>query len=532
MDKKEVINQSELTPEQVYSVKEFAQYLYAPMYGNNVYTPQLLYENLLNLNVLPKSTNYENVIKALENARANAKDIQGYSQFLEKANMLYERTMYYYTNLLSFDLWWTVREADSMTKADWKSKEYKDDLKRLHKFLDNFDYKSEFKKMTLEMLRREVVYTWFRQNESNKNAPKYTLQIMPQSRYMMTGYWENGILADFDMQYFLQPGVDIESYDPVFKKLFYETFTGENWDNYNPANQFANRDGAFATWVQLSPDDGSYIFKFDTSNFNTAPFLTPFIKDSLYNNDVQNLQRNKDMLEAMAILVGEIGMIDKSASGNTQNQTAFTPAVMGEFMRIAKSALSQTNIKPVALPLEGVRWEQFEDTNKEMYETNTNTVSSMGASAGRVIYSTDKTTQAEIQAQITSDYYIMEQLYLQFSKFLNFYVNKKMRKYHFNFTFGGCTQDFLRQNHMDMVKEVMDIGFVPNESYIGSILGIAPHDFSRMLNESSNGNLTNKLTQLQSIHTASGTTGDGKKGRPIKRGLHSSESQNYDDSNE
>jgi hypothetical protein len=512
------------------AVLEFAQYLYTPIMGQNVYTPQMLYQNLLNLNVLPKKTDYDKIIKILENARDNASDIQGYSQFLENVNMTYKKTLEYYTNLLSFDMWWDVVESTTMTKADWNSKEYKADYKRFEKFIDNFNYKKEFRDVVANLLRREVYYMWFRQLGDNTNNPKYTLQIMPQDRYYMTGYWENGILTDFDMQYFLQPSVSLENYDPKFTELFHEVFTGDAYTRYNPANPLSKRDGSFATYIQLSPDDGSWTFKFDTSNFETTPYFTPYIKDSLYANDVQKLQRNKDMLSAIAILQGEIGMIDKSQSGNTQDQTAFTPKVLGEFMNIVKLAINNENIIPVAMPLDEVEWRQFQDNNSDMYSNAVKTVSGLGASANRIIYSSDRTSQAELQAQVMADYNIMNRLYPQFELFMNFFINKKMRKYHFKVHFTGCSQIFERQSRIDNIKTVMDIGFVPNNSYIASCLGIEPQDFNRMIMESKNSGMVDNLVSLSSIHTASGD-GNGKRGRPLKKGTVKTEAREYDNSN-
>lgn len=521
-------SEAQLTPDELEATLEFAQYLYQPMAGQNMYTPQMLYQNLLNLNVLPEKTDYEKMVKALENARENAQDIQGYSQFLENMNMIYKRTLEYYTNLLSFDMYWDVVEANKMEAKDWDSNEYKQDLERLYKFIDNFDYKQEFRNILLNMLRREVVYTWFRQNEPRKGVPKYTLQTMPQSRFMMTGYWECGILADFDMQYFLQPSVDINAYDPKFKEIFVELWGGNGKSalQYNPTNPLNRRDGSFATWVQTSPDDGQWTFKFNNSTFEMTPFLTPFIKDSLYANDIQKLQRDKDVLSAFAILAGEIGMIDKSQSGNTQNQTAFTAKVMGNFMSIARTALANTKIKPVALPLEEVEWRQFEDKNPNMYSNSLKAVSGLGASANRVIYSDDKASQHEIESQIIADYCIVKRVYSQFEKFMNFWINKKMRHYHFKIHFDGCSQPFERKKRIDNVKIFMDVGLVPNESYIASLIGIDPQTYSRMLSESKNGGLKDKTILLESIHTAS-----GKQGRPEQQDVTGS-SREYDNSNE
>lgn len=530
------MSKDSLTGNETYSVLEFANYLYNPLgSGYNVYTPDILYQNLLNLNVLPRKANYNNIIKALENAKENAKEIQGYSQYLENVSMIYKKTLEYYANLLSFDMYYTVREAKNMNASDWKSSEFKADLNRLYRFMDNFAYKKEFKEIVLNMLRRETVHTWFRRLNTDSQNAKYTLQKMPQDRYVMTGYWEHGILSDFDMQYFLQPGIDIDSYDPKFKELFIQAFQDiDAQQKYFPTNPLNNRDGAFATYVQLSPEDGDWTFKFDTSTFENTPFLTPFLKDSLYGEDVQKLQMDKNMLGAFGILVGEIDTLDKQKSGQTQDATTFTPKVLGQFMGLAKKAINDNNVKIAAVPLVNTKWQQFKDENSSMYDDASNTISGMGVSASRIIYSSDKTSQAELEAQVLADYQVVRKVYAQFSEFFTYWANKKMRKYHFDVVFDGCTQNFERQDRIDQMLEFADRGIVLNESYMASCLGIQPNHFSRMLTEGNKGGLVNLLTPLTSIHTAGADNGinvGAKRGRPRKRRVKS-ESRDYDTSNE
>ena len=107
----------------------------------------------------------------------------------------------------------------------------------------------------------EVYYVWFRKTKWGNKGMKYALQVLPQDRCMLTGYWEKGMLFDFDMSYFLQAGVDIDGYDPVFKKYYNRVFGngGEALLNYRPTNGFENRIGAYAMWTQTSPDDGAWV---------------------------------------------------------------------------------------------------------------------------------------------------------------------------------------------------------------------------------------------------------------------------------
>lgn len=182
-----------LTQDQVEAVVQFSQGLWAAeRYG--VYTPWLQNQLLNNLNNNAKVPTYQNIVEALSTYKESANNLQGYMEFMQKFDMIFARTLMSYVNVLSFDL--TITCKNAFTQADYQSAEYAEDKKRIYKFLDNFDYKAEFRKMLQEMLRHEVVYTWFRKTKWGNKGMKCALQIMPQNRCMLTGYWEKGLLFD------------------------------------------------------------------------------------------------------------------------------------------------------------------------------------------------------------------------------------------------------------------------------------------------------------------------------------------------
>lgn len=182
-----------LSKEQVESVLQFAEGLWAAeRYG--VYTPYLSNELLNNLNNNAIVPTYQNIVDSLSNYKNNGKNLQGYMEFMEKFDMIFARTLMSYVNVLSFDL--TITCKNAFTQADYESSIYQEDKKRVYRFLDAFDYKAEFRKMLQEMLRHEVVYVWFRKTKWGNKGMKCALQMLPQNRCMLTGYWEKGLLFD------------------------------------------------------------------------------------------------------------------------------------------------------------------------------------------------------------------------------------------------------------------------------------------------------------------------------------------------
>lgn len=505
-----------LTQEQVEAVVQFAQGLWASeRYG--VYSPWMQNQNLNNLNNNPEVPTYKEITEALSSYKQNANNLQNYMEFMQKFDMIFARTLMSYVNVLSFDL--TVTCKNAFTQADYESKEYQEDKKRVYKFLDDFDYRAEFRKMLQEMMRHEVVYTWFRKTKWGNKGMKCALQMLPQERCILTGYWEKGLLFDFDMNYFLQPGIDIDGFDPAFKKYFKNVFGDKQMPfNYIPTNPLNKRDGTFATWTQTSPMDGAFVFKFDMSNFNTTPYLAPFLKDSIRNEEIGILQYNKDIQAAYGILAGEIRLFDNAKSGTKANQFAIDPATLGAFMGKVKQGLenvggSGPTTKAVAMPTENIKWFQYNDSNTSMYNNQLANSAGVGSGISRVIYSSDRMSNAEIEAGIIDQYNTVKQVYSQFNNFLDFFVNQLTKKYKFSFTFDGCSYPFERDKRFEKLTMAADKGLVLGPSAWASAMGYKPQEFERLLEESKWTGWLDKYSQMM-LNVNTSTQNQG--GRPTK----------------
>lgn len=499
--------QQQLTKKQVWDVLQFADGL-NNSYRNSIglYTPDLLSKNLERLTSNPIGADYDSIVKALKDTPNSSELLSSFSQYMNYFDRIFSQTIDYFANMLSFDLRWDCINAFG---TDYSSKEYKEDENRVFKFLDNFDYKTYFKDVVKNILINDVDYRWFRDNGiglSNKKVPKYALQIMPKNYCMITGYCEYGFLYDFNMSLFLNPSIDINLFAPVFKKYYLNVFQSENQYNYIPSNQFVNRDGTWAYWTQTSPNDGAWVFKYNTNDFAITPPLANLMKDTVLDSVVQKLQNDKNFASAYGLLIGEIKMLKDT---NEPNATAFEPSVLGQLLSLVREGIG-SNIKIGAMPAENVDFYQFEDKDTEMYTTQTKNSASLGASASRVIYSTDKVSEAELFAQISNDYGKMKKLYTQFENFLNYFVNKKLKKYHFRFHFDGSNYWFEQKNRQDKVIALADRGIILSESAFAQAFGYEPQSFSRMLDEGKNSNFMSKLGQLMSIHTANVTENQGR----------------------
>lgn len=463
------------------AVTEFAKALYA--YDNFGYwSPQMSNALLQGLNNNPKTPTSDSIRKALASYKDSASDISSYMEFMQVYDIIFSRTIRAYCNVLSFDLIPVCRNAYS--RDDYESEEYIADKRKIYDFLDKFNYKDEFSKVVSQIMTHEVYYTWFRKTKWRNRGMKFALQALPQDYCILTGYWEKGMLFDFDMSYFLQPGVDIDGFDPSFQKYYKRVFDGgANLSDYRPTNQLNERKGVYNMWIQTSPEDGAWVFKRDSSNFNTTPLLAPFLKNAIRNDEIEQLQYDKDIASAYAILAGEIRLFDNAKSGTQANQFAISPDVLGGFMKKAKSGLGRL-ISLAALPVENSKFYQFEDKNSDMYSNQLSTSAGVGSGVSRVIYSSDRQSNAEIEAGLRDMYETMKPLYYQFANFMEFYANKLTKKYKWAFEFDGSNYSFERKERLDRIIKYADKGMVLPPAAWSSVMGMKPQMFERMLQES------------------------------------------------
>lgn len=507
-----------LTENEVLEVLNMANQIYSSFSdyrlgsGNDqVYTPYLLNQNLVDLNNNEKVATYDKILKAFQDIKGNADILRGYSEWLAWTESVYAKTLDYFEGLLSFDLNIIPIVPENKT-IDFNSKEYKADRERVNQWLRSFDYKKYFKRIVKEMLRNNVAYTWLR--ESNGENPKRALQIMPQKYCIITGETEICPLYDFDMTYFTQAGTSLKLFPKVFEKYSDEVFDKTSgYDRYNPANVLSRRNGTFALYHQTSIEEGAFCFMFNDGNYNAVPPFMYMMRSAVLNPEVELLQRDKDFASAYSLLVGEIKTFDDAKSGTKANQFTISPKVLSAFLNKVQSGLKK-NVRPVAMPTTDNKHFQFVDQSPQMASYKLSESASQGASANSLIYSTSKPNQQEHIDMILNDYNHIKGIYSQFNAFLNYFVNKVTKKYKFEFEFDGLDYQFYRDKKLDTAMKMAEKGFVLNSSYYASIMGIKPYQFDAMLKEGHNGNMLENLSVLYNVNTMRDSSNNG--GRPKK----------------
>lgn len=511
-----------LTEQETFDVLKFATEMIGGVPWSGVFTPDLINSAVKQINNNPLVPNERNLSKALNDPNNGEDALAGFNQWFDANDMVFKRSRDYLAKMLSFD--WTYECINAQSK-DYKSKEYKEDVDRIYKFFDKFNHKREFSKITNNMLRQETVFESFRDD-----ADIYAFQQLPSKYCLITGDAGFTKLFEFNMLYFAGqvPGVDINSYAPIFKEYYARVFKDSGELDYRPSNPLCDRDGNFVYWTQTSPCDNFFCFKFSPEIYTKIPYLAPIMPDNLNLSIVRKLQMNKNLAGARALVMGEIGFLDPK-SGSKADQLNLTPKTLATFIQLVKAALEEAWTIGGA-PLKNLQKFQYEDYNKDMYDNQVKLTSGQSVALSRVIYSTDKLSQAEVSVKLQTDGNLMRALYQQFEDFVNYYINRKTRKYKFKIHFEGIEYQEDREFRLEQAIQLADRGIVLPQK-IAAAIGMSPASFSRQLTEAQNNGFADKLISLVSINTQS-SGGTSERGRPRKKGILQSSSRDYDDTNE
>lgn len=474
---------------------------FAKGYNNGVYSPMTQNTLMKNLNISSIVPDRSGIEDALKDPSNNESSLVSYSQSYYFSSLMYKRNLEYIANLPAFDLEMTCINA---SPEDYKTSKYKNDYQAVARFFDKFDYRAQFKEILWNLLMEETYYGIFRKFET-----KNVFQQWSWKYAQITGKFEYGLLYDIDMNYFLQGVVDLNCYPDWIKKKYKEVFSPKN-DKYVPSNKLNNRTGKFATWVQTSPEEGFWCFKFNPKHSLQVPFFSAMLPEMAIVPLMRRLQVDQSMAAARKLLVSSVPYLKEKKSSSVANQLAIDAEVLGKFMGLAAQGIENA-IKILALPTEDIKGVEFENTDKDTYK-NFMAITSSLLSGGKVIFSTDENQNAiETQLSLNLDELLAESIYPQFEEFLNYFVNKETKKFKWKFKFVGCNDQFDRERRQKEAFTYADKGVVlPNK--IASSLGLNKIELERELEEANATGFTDKLMTMVNINTMSSNAA----GRPVK----------------
>jgi len=493
-----------LAVDEVWDVLEFAHNLGGLFPG--VYTPDLVNARLKEISYSPLSPSESNIDNAFANLKDSEEIIRSYIEYFEAVHMPFKRILSYMASHLAFDIFYTPMNVTDA--KEYASPKYKKDQLIFHEFLDKFDYKSSFRNVVKQLLRNEIYVGCLREDKD-----KIVLQELPLKYCKITAKGSYNLLVTFDFSYFLQPGIDINLYDPFFQKKYLEVFKNySNKKEYIPSLPPELRGNSqFAYWVDLPPWIAC-AFKLDTSQMVATPLFTGMLRYLVHDHTMILLQKDSNMAAASKILLGEVPLL-KESKASVKDMLAIDPKTLGQFLSLVKASLASA-IKVASAPLENMQAVSFDSQSEILDDWTRSEMSSSGMDTALIYSSQLKANLVDSQLSFQSDSKIVEQsLYPQFSSFLEYWINNRTSKYKYSIQFQGNDYYLDRQQRFDKAMELTNQGIVLPQ-LIAASLGFKPQELYRMMEETkANGFADMRMLPIASVAKENG---EDEKGRPRK----------------
>lgn len=515
----------------VWNVLDFMAGIYGDLKGYNnplPYDARMENNNLIALNNNPKIPTAETLRQAIVNYKDNAELLQDFSEFMKAWDTLYAKIIDVKLSMLNFDINWYVDRYMIKDTSELDSPLFQEDYRRVCKFMSKFKAKQEFRKVAENTLIADTYFCWLRDSYgqfnddeleldySVKRSQNFALQMMPQEYCKITGssVYPNTFLWDFNVDYFENAWVNVNNYDPSLKQAYDSILGNKQIRSFVNNSVDLNRvSKSYDGFVRTKVNNGAYCFKYDCSNFNAVPPYAKLMREAFGNDEIARLQKSKDVLSTNALILGEMKTKKDDKIGNEKNSFIIDPKQVGTLLKIARNMLNNANIKQIALPLEESRMYQFNDMNPKMVDNRLNSVANQSISSGSMVYTNEKMGQFELQNALALDYHsIADRLYPQFENFLEFFVNKKTKKYKFKFSVKGSTLPFLRQPEIDNQIKISNMGMQADTTKYSALMGYDSNELESMMMMAKYGGMQDNLVLLMNSNTSS----DGNAGNPTK----------------
>lgn len=466
---------------------------YRSSYG--AFNPITQNQLMKNINLNPMVASAEEIRNALDNPKNNEGTLISMAQNEYIRNMIYKRNFDYIANLLSFNL---SIQCVNAKHSDYNTAKFKKDFAKVEDFINKFDYRSEFRKSVFNMLNSETYYCILRMDMC---PDKYVLQDFPYQYAKITARSSHGLVADYDLSYFINSMVDINLFPKWIKKKYSSLFKGK--DGYYPSNSLDNRTGTFSLWVQTSPEDGAWVFKMNPDFIANIPYFAPILSDTSLIPVFRGLQMNQSMAAVKKVVTSEWPMLKDQKGGNVTDLLAVRAETMGQIVGACARALGEAfNI--INIPSEKIDVHEFTVTDKEGYSNFLKTVSSM-LGGGRSIFSTDKQTAEETRLSLNIDEMLVEKMYPQFESFLDYYVNRMTTNFKFKFRFSGTNS---YQNREKRKKDALDFAAVGVVSFnkVANAMDMDILELKRELEMTKNLGFSDMLMPMLNMYTGNNTS--------------------------
>ena len=198
------------------------------------------------------------------------------------------------------------------------------------------------------------------------------------------------------------------------------------------------------------------------------------------------------MAAASRLIMGEVPMLNKDAKSTVKDTIGISPDLLGKFMALVRSAISDS-IRVASAPLQNIKAISF-DADNSMYDSYVRTTLGMsGINTNLIFTSNIKPNAIETQLSLNVDEQMMTILYDQFNDFMNYWVNKFTKTYHFRFVFEGTDFYLNRAARLENAMTLFSQGIVLPQK-IAAAMGMKPADLIKHMAEAKSMDFMSMLT--------------------------------------
>lgn len=473
--------------------EEFARAMnsYKSSLNGYIYNPYIMNEVLKNINMNPSGQDREDLIDMVQNPKANEKALRRFSQYLYNVQTPYKRIAHYYADILKFNL--SIYPVNA-TEADMKTDEFKRQYEKRWKWLNKFDFKKEFKNISLGMILEDAKFMYLREDEN-----RIGFQEMPTDYCLIDSKFTYGWMYSFDLNYFSQQGVDINGFAPEFKEYYsnYINLLNKTID-YAPNIRPELRDGRWTYWQQINPKN-SWVFKFHDIYAGLVPPLLGLFVDANEIDTFKQLQTTRTTLEVFNLLIGLIP-INKNKNGTKTDDLAISAEIAGEFNALINGQLPD-GVKFGTVPFDDVKQFDFSKNSQTKNDIVGDAIKNYYKTSGsdQSLFNADKPNATTMKASTIVDAEFIKSVYKTFESFLDYQLARRFDKYNFKVKFSGTIFD--EEERFNNAIRCAEYGIITPE--LPAALGLTEKEFRDGIALMQSLGYPEKFKPIQTAHTMS-----------------------------
>lgn len=461
-------------------LESFSNTLYASLRKINnspYYMPQYANTLMKDINISPHKPTSQEIEKWLINPQRYEQQLSNLSQYLEGVIMQYERTIYHFATLLTFNYYLYPITPIPTDKKDITT--FKNSYNKALNWLRMFRPKEQLQNVMFGILREGGKYYYVRESEQYID-----LQEMPQEWCVIDGRTSLGFTYSFNMSFFYKTPQALDEYANEFTE-WYDEF----YDDY--------KNNAGKPYYKKMPPEKSSVFLFDDTKAARLNPLRALFKDALDIQEYKSLLKTKAMLDTWKLIYLK-SPLDKDGKPTIDKN------LIANWVAVAQACLPYGAVA-FGSPLEAQELKVADNQYINILGNLTNSKywENAGVNAN-VMGSSEAKSASAIKASLETDVNFVSHLYPIFERFINFQLSQKTGKYKFGVKFFGD------KFHIgDIRKELKEAIQYDDSNYFKwmSSLDYEPFEVENLNNMMNALGLRKKIKPLMSSHTMSSKDG-------------------------